>query len=351
MAEGREDTELLFPLSGLNVATEFGRQPGRTTPEADNVRAFDVLARRGRGGSRPGLGRFIGDTVPAGEELIQHMNVIVDPQSPALLASGDVPGGVESAVFPGWHYRRGGSAIQPNRGVTNDNDEEGGGTSGPIAYVQGKRQQFGNVSTVQAMSLTDEPGLDNLIVVIVRTSTSGAAEVLTDSVTNANLNAFTRVGSGVFTVSIQGIVSLQSLSMWYRVASAGAPDQTVRITPGSSGIFEVIVLEYSGNSSGPVSDDQRTTNETPGTAITTNDLEMNGTTGQAVLAAFITSSVSPSEFIPGSGYTGLFGHQLGATANMVVIHKLNVSGVGPENPSLLATSAAKYGAISVALTT
>ena len=46
-----QSVEVLFPLAGINVATEFGRPPKATSPLGKTVRAYEVLARRCRGGS------------------------------------------------------------------------------------------------------------------------------------------------------------------------------------------------------------------------------------------------------------------------------------------------------------
>lgn len=56
-----------FPLAGLETSAVFDRQPtrntrygpARTTAEAQNVRAFEAATDRARGGSRPGLSKYI----------------------------------------------------------------------------------------------------------------------------------------------------------------------------------------------------------------------------------------------------------------------------------------------------
>src|SRR3954463_844347 len=120
-------------------------QPGGTTAAGVNVRAFEAQTQRVRGGSRPGLSRYIDATV-AGTHLIQHLNVIVDPTTDALPDTFDpdppspdvlddpssdgngVPVGGGSETFtgdpshggnrnrnPGRLVRRGGSGRQPNK--------------------------------------------------------------------------------------------------------------------------------------------------------------------------------------------------------------------------------------------
>lgn len=75
--------ELLFPVGGVDLSGEFGRQRPRTTPIGENVRAFDTLAGSARGGSRPGLVRYIDEAVIA-DAAIQHMNVVVSTSGEAL---------------------------------------------------------------------------------------------------------------------------------------------------------------------------------------------------------------------------------------------------------------------------
>jgi hypothetical protein len=49
--------EVMFPFAGLNRSTSFQHQPPYTTPDATNVRPFDTIDFRLRGGSRPGLNK------------------------------------------------------------------------------------------------------------------------------------------------------------------------------------------------------------------------------------------------------------------------------------------------------
>ena len=57
MAKERESplVELRFPARGLNRQAGFDQQEPATTPYCVNVRPFDVLTTRQRGGARPGL--------------------------------------------------------------------------------------------------------------------------------------------------------------------------------------------------------------------------------------------------------------------------------------------------------
>lgn len=56
-----------FPLAGIETSVVFDQQPARntrygpaqTTAEAVNVRAFEAATDRCRGGSRPGLSKYV----------------------------------------------------------------------------------------------------------------------------------------------------------------------------------------------------------------------------------------------------------------------------------------------------
>jgi len=62
-----EPVRLQFPLLGLNLSRATGNQPYATSFSMNNVRLYDVLDSRARGGQRPGLttwgnGDLIGDS-------------------------------------------------------------------------------------------------------------------------------------------------------------------------------------------------------------------------------------------------------------------------------------------------
>jgi len=46
-----------FPVGGLDEAQAYTGQPPYTSPDLQNVRAFDVVEERWRGGQRPGLSK------------------------------------------------------------------------------------------------------------------------------------------------------------------------------------------------------------------------------------------------------------------------------------------------------
>lgn len=84
LASGEIETFCHFPFAGLDVSRSFGRQPvrqagtrySRTTPHAYNVRAYDALDGRMRGGSRTGLAKYIATQVSS-ENLIQGLGTVI----------------------------------------------------------------------------------------------------------------------------------------------------------------------------------------------------------------------------------------------------------------------------------
>lgn len=68
------EKDIRFPGAGIDTSRAFVAQPNRpsydgtylrTTFDAENVRAFDAVQNRMRGGSRPGLAKYI-PTRPTG---------------------------------------------------------------------------------------------------------------------------------------------------------------------------------------------------------------------------------------------------------------------------------------------
>lgn len=93
MADDQTYTDLVFPIRGVDIAGEFGSQREGTTPEAKNVRAFEPGTERMRGGSRSGIVKYPPEQVTfeidSFDNVIQHLGVIVDPSSDAILANFD----------------------------------------------------------------------------------------------------------------------------------------------------------------------------------------------------------------------------------------------------------------------
>lgn len=71
-----KNLSLTWPQAGFNEAAAFSQQPKGTTPDAQNVRPFDVVSGRLRGGQRPGLSRHINAQV-SGTNPIQCLQKFV----------------------------------------------------------------------------------------------------------------------------------------------------------------------------------------------------------------------------------------------------------------------------------
>lgn len=55
--------ELLFPLKGKHKGLPVSKQPPDTSPDLNNVRPYDVLDERARGGQRPGLDKLYSERI------------------------------------------------------------------------------------------------------------------------------------------------------------------------------------------------------------------------------------------------------------------------------------------------
>lgn len=78
MAEQRRQIlEVPFPVKGLNKGTALRGQPKGTTPSAQNVRSFEPMGKRVRGGRRPGLSKFYALQPTGAANPIQLMTEVV----------------------------------------------------------------------------------------------------------------------------------------------------------------------------------------------------------------------------------------------------------------------------------
>ncbi len=94
----------VFPSQGLDLTAEFELQRQGTTPVGQNVRFFESLTQRGRGGSRPGIAQYVPQQV-SGSNLIQHLNYIVDPQADALGTTQDPLDGYSPGIGVGFGFQ------------------------------------------------------------------------------------------------------------------------------------------------------------------------------------------------------------------------------------------------------
>ncbi len=97
MPDQESFVDLHFPASGIDLSAGFSRQPNRpigqqglyarTTPEGVNVRAYESLSQRVRGGSRPGMVRHLPVPVVA-DWIIQNIDLIVFTSASAEKGAG-----------------------------------------------------------------------------------------------------------------------------------------------------------------------------------------------------------------------------------------------------------------------
>lgn len=78
-----------FPVLGVDLSRPYDVQRDGTTFLGSNVRAFEPATQRGRGGSRPGISRFILDRLPSGDNLVQNLSLVVTADGTALLVNYD----------------------------------------------------------------------------------------------------------------------------------------------------------------------------------------------------------------------------------------------------------------------
>ena len=305
MAQTDKFLEWLFPVAGIDRQEEFQEQPALTTPVAKNVRAFEPSSDRGRGGSRPGLSKYLADATPAGTHEIQHLQIIVDPQGPLTglsfgpsdTTTNDTSDGGRAVLDSGEtrKIREGGSGFytHPETDQTPDSSDD------PIALRQFKKAETNGDATV---ALDSEP-LENSILVVavrlIRNSTENVLDAGMDVQNNAGA-AFTRIGEadaddGYVRGHNTDLDTEYVLSVWTKTATASANDQTIRILvdSASGGSCDVYVMEFQRVSTGTpdamrdtIAFDQPTVPPQPGTK--TLSLTKSAANQMAVLFSYST---------------------------------------------------------------
>lgn len=64
---------LKFPLGGINEGGAVVEQPEDTSPDINNMRPYDTLDNRARGGQRPGLAKWSSNQIGGSEQPIVAM--------------------------------------------------------------------------------------------------------------------------------------------------------------------------------------------------------------------------------------------------------------------------------------
>lgn len=234
---------LTFPVKGTDISCEFDLQPPQTTVLGTNVRAFEPTTQRARGGSRPGLSRYIDDLVGSAN-VIQHLNYIVDPAVEALpdydppddgVTGGPNPSGGGDGTTDGTQIdpteparnaygrvvRYGGSGIQLSKRRK---------SAVAIEYVDGA--SFGALFGAAPGVFPSGVAAGHLLVVMAELSFatgSGNTVTVTDTLGNTYIQAGAYV-SGEDSVAHDKYI----LSQWYCLsASTGA--NTVTVTSSDAG--------------------------------------------------------------------------------------------------------------------
>lgn len=120
--------DLHFPLSGIDVSQAFDQQPNRptmvgyarTTRVGLNVRGYEPVTGRARGGQRHGISKFLAGQV-SGANVIQHLNTIttVDGTGLSLGVPNDGSGGGGNGGASGTGGSGGGGFQPGGPGTTN----------------------------------------------------------------------------------------------------------------------------------------------------------------------------------------------------------------------------------------
>jgi hypothetical protein len=251
--------EMPFPIHGISLLTEFGSQTPGTTPIGKNVRAFETLTQRNRGGSRPGLAEYINSPIDGvGGHVIQHLNVIVDPTTDAVLDDfSGTPFVTDPSTNnlsvrnppPARHVRPGGGAGQPNRNKKKPKT--------PIKLEQ-TASDFNDVQDGSlAFGVNVKVGDLIVVVAMIYSPTANTTnDPLDVAITDSQGNSYTEIASvhrgGPFTWTILGVdngpyLNGVRMSMFYAVAKASAACTVswLNLSPDSPSV-NIMMAEYSG---------------------------------------------------------------------------------------------------------
>lgn len=250
MPENDKIVNLEFPEGGVDQLREFQEQEPGTTPRAENVRFLNADTLRSRGGSRPGLIRYVPDRIPADTTLslvIQHLNVIVDPQAEALQQTFVTPGDdwVADPLNPGFYVPPGGWGYQPN-----PNAPPPVPPSPPAGFFVQKifgNTGVGSTPTDLDLTLSSAPTVGSVIAVWAYTQQNSTGDVDGDlavsvSVVNGVGAAYTQRGTYVVAEGAAGgspgVTTYRRMSLWTRVVTSATNDRDVTITPNPDSVAD-----------------------------------------------------------------------------------------------------------------
>lgn len=324
MPDAEQEVGVIFPVKGVEASCEFSKQPADTAPVGVNVRTFESITLRARGGSRSGLTQYV-PAQPAGANPIQHLNVLVDPQDPNLdITGGTVPDPSTNNLSvrnPGRFVPVGGSGQQLNRNVV-DNSPKPGRLIQATGFIGGAALSanpfainyvVGSPTIGTTISLPARPGSGNLLVMalfgigVPPNSSSGVSAPVLSGVTAGGGASWTQVGGGGYNVSgswantTVGPNTPQpypgTLQMFYYYATGGAGDQNINVATFASmagddtQFVNGSVMEYAGVSGSPIGQAKisQPANTSPWTV---GPLALSNLPNELVVAAF-TGAITP----------------------------------------------------------
>lgn len=250
MAEFKQ-TDLSFPLRGIDLQWEFGDQPGLTTRLGKNVRAYEPSSDRARGGSRSGLVRYL-PQVPAGANLIQHLEMIVDPQAPftglSFDADTDTPifdtsDGGRAVLDDGSTriIRQGGSGYYTHPEAEQEGDQ-------PVGSIYLRQKKAGDVTGGNTDFTFDSEFAGNpASTVIVVTESAGSVGQDFDCEVRDSATPYTLIGkftasSGLLTATSDGPIQTEKYVV--RVWRARTNNNVVTVVDSGEVATTVLAMEW-----------------------------------------------------------------------------------------------------------
>jgi hypothetical protein len=243
--------ELLFPLLGINLSMEFELQPQGTCAVGSNVRGYEPLTSRARGGSRPGLSKYINQQV-SGPNKIQHLNYVVDPDASALITSNDP---AADTTIPGNIFVPDPSTNNNAAGLGSRN-----GSGGTVRSVRGGGSGVQpNRTKYTPYTVTPPTGYAYSVQIRIFQVTDALNSVilapLAPGVVGSGFSGFTDTGLANGFWRINAVTQSQATSM----VPLGGPTSNVQPLSGmidSSGdVFDTTLIGYPSHLSGPVPTD------------------------------------------------------------------------------------------------
>lgn len=371
---------LPFPLRGVDVSTEYELQPELTAPEAANVRGVEPATARERGGSRPGLSRWIDARVGDTEAMIQCLDAVVTADADALLVApgngggdggddwipdpstnNEITNGADDINDPDYDPDEpgmrnpgprfvpdGGSGVQPDPHTPSGRDEGAGEEHGWV-FVQKK-----TLSTTFSLgaSRTDQVTLDSATLrhqlIVVLYSTAGDDDGVSNyqpgiAVSDSLGNTYT-VARDEYYTPFADQAGVTAHIAWARNETGGACTVSVQNTntnPGgtTTSSADLIVLEYRGMETSTPADgatgaggNMPNDGTAPTGTMSGGAVPITGST-RLVVGLFHGDFLSPHPtYTPAAGWT--VRHNAASTSNVQVIVLEELSSAAAETPTV-----------------